>query len=35
METTQAIIFLAVFSYTGGICLIALDYVLQLIWKGE
>lgn len=33
METTQAIIFLVVGGYTGGICLIALDYVLQLIWN--
>ena len=35
METTQAIIFLLVFSFTGGVCLIALDYILQLIWNGD
>jgi len=33
METTQAILFLIVVSFTGGICLIAFDYVLQSIWN--
>ena len=33
METTQAIIFLVVGGYTGGISFYAFDYVLQLIWN--
>jgi len=33
METTQAIIFLVVISFTGGICLITLDHILQSIWN--